>query len=109
MSGRIMRLANARLRMSVAFDSTCDVLRADVEVYTQIPCMVLATKDTSQRIGGDTLPLGSFSVQVPVNYVLMEGDVVIERERRLQIISVTSPTSYEVRHEAFAIMIGAVE
>ena len=103
-----MRVAHARLRMSAAFDSACDVLRGGSTVYAQIPCMVEKTADSNASYQGDNLPMGSFLVSVPVNYTIIEGDDLIERGRRLRVISVTSPTSYEIRREVIAIMVGYI-
>lgn len=114
MSGRLPRLAHARLRHSAVFDSVCDVLRNGVVVqeggltYTNIPCMIGVPADQSQNVDGQTVPVGAFKVILPINYTLRNGDYVQEKGRQLRVIAVTNPRSYQVRTSGFAIDIGPV-
>lgn len=108
MSGRIMRMAHARLRYSTAFDSVCDIQRNGVTVQANVPCLIEVPNDTSQQVDGQSIPVGSFLVVLPINYTLMNGDYVIEKGRQLRVILTTSPKSYQIRTEAYAIDIGPV-
>jgi hypothetical protein len=108
MSGRMMRLANARLRYSVAFDSVCDVQRNGETILTQIPCVVEVPNTSNQTVDGQNIPVGAFLVGLPINYTLRFGDYVVEKGRQLRVIALTSPKSYQVRTEAYAIDIGPV-
>lgn len=106
MSGRMMRVGYARMRTSLSFDSECTIWRNGVVVSSGVPCVVESTADANQQVEGQNIPVGSFLVAVPVEYTLMQGDYVDERGRRLEIIRTNSPKSYEIRTEAYALMIG---
>jgi hypothetical protein len=109
MSGRIMRLAHARLRYSASFDSECRIERNGIVIHTKVPCTVEVPNDTTQQVDGQSIPVGSFLVVLPLNYTLLNGDYVVEKGRQLRIISVTTPKSYQVRTEAYAIDVGQAE
>lgn len=111
MSGRIARLAWARLRYSTVFDSACSVYRNGVLVpgYTDIPCVVGVPSDTSQNVDGQNIPVGAYLIGMPIGYEIRVGDYVHERGRQLRIIAVTDPRSYRVRTQGYAIDVGPVE
>lgn len=108
-SGRIPRLAYARLRYSSVFDSECNVLRNGVDVYGHaIPCIVGVPDDQNQQVEGQNIPVGAFLVGTPMNYPTQYGDYVNERGRQLRVIATTDPRSYQVRCEAYAIDVGPI-
>jgi hypothetical protein len=108
MSGRVMRLANARLRYSVSFDSVCDIQRNGVTIEAQVPCSVEVPSAPTQSSDRESVPPGSFLVALPINYTLRYGDYIIEKGRQLRIVAVTSPYSYQVRTEGYAIDVGPI-
>lgn len=108
MSGRVARLGFSRLLYSRAFDSECTVQRNGVDVYTKVPCVVEVPNDTSQTVDGQQIPVGSFLVSVPISYQIQNGDYVVEKGRQLRVILTTSPKSYQIRTEAYAIDVGPV-
>jgi hypothetical protein len=103
---RISRLGFARQRMRRAYDSTCDVLRSGVAIYSAIPCMVEVPGDSNQQLEGQSIPVGAFLLSLPVEYPLQEQDYVVERGRTLEVIRVVTPKSYQVRMTALCINVG---
>ena len=106
MSGRVPRVAFSRLLYSRAFDSVCNIERNGQVIAENIPCIVGVPNDRTQVLDGQTIPVGGFLVGVPVNYRFQNGDYVVEKGRLLRIILTTSPKSYQIRTEGYALDVG---
>jgi hypothetical protein len=106
--GRMARTGFARRRTAASFDSTCDIKRGGMTVYSLVPCIVETPNDQNQQLDGVTVPVGSFLVGMDVGYKIEQGDHIIERGRILEVLRTATPKSYEVRLDVVCLKIADV-
>jgi hypothetical protein len=114
MSGDIARLSFSRARMSVAFDRIVNILRNGTAIPngTNVPALIEEAQTSNERVGGDNVPQSNaFRVLLPLEYVIMEGDYIVDvttgTTATYESVSKSKSVSYDIAVAVECVLIRA--